>query len=84
MSEYQTWPHGYVALPTVCASRVALRALREGSRALDELAIALRANRGQTERPADIDVRHVTREERRKENDRDENRCLHECVRQQP
>ena len=46
MSEYQTWPHGYVALPTLCASRAALQVLREGPRPLDELVGALRANSG--------------------------------------
>ena len=46
MSEYQMWPHGYVALSTLCASRKALRALHTSSRTLEQLATDLVANRG--------------------------------------
>jgi hypothetical protein len=46
MAEYQMWPHGYVALATLCASRAVLRVLRAGARTVDELADMLRANRG--------------------------------------
>ena len=46
MANYQTWPYGYVALPTLCASRHALQSLRDDPCTLDELAARLCANRG--------------------------------------
>lgn len=46
MAEYQTWPHGYVALPTLCACQSALRLLSILPRTLEELVRLLTANHG--------------------------------------
>ena len=47
MNEYQTWPHGYVSVATLCASRRALLGLlQRGPQSLDVLVAALCANHG--------------------------------------
>lgn len=46
LTEYQTWPHGYVALPTLLASAPALQSLREAPKPLSELSARCAANEG--------------------------------------
>jgi polyketide synthase PksN len=46
LSEYQAWPHGFVALPTLLASAPALRSLCEAPKLLRELSAQCDANEG--------------------------------------
>lgn len=46
LTDYQTWPHGYVALPTLLASAPALLSMCEAPKPLRELSARCAANEG--------------------------------------
>ena len=50
MNEYQTWPHGYVAIATLLKSLPLLHSLEAGAGTLGDLASELHANRGASAR----------------------------------